>query len=453
MADLLPPPLWALVAARLASHADAAAMAGACRDMRCAVREAEPAVFGRLLGETFGARMGSAAQDEAKARFMDLAKASGVTWKARRDDEGEKPPAMNGAALARMEKSGALVLFGGSGHRTSRHSNDLSDELWLSRDEGMSWTRVDAMGSEQPEPRWGHTLTAVSPTSAVLLGGFGSGEVHTDAWVLTEHSDGSFGWVQAPPMSESRAFHSATFVRGWLVVAGGLGDGGSLDTHSLFHVQNGTWTPSATGLVCKGGSAGHFCEWLDAKNLLVMGGGCGRDPSRPVFRPDVYWGLTRVLEPMWGESGDAPTRWLVRKEIKQPTDARCAVSAALGNRGVLYWGGNMEDQRFNRHCCYLDLSGQTWHYRTLPPARDTERAPPREGASAFPIPGGLRILGGASFSRTTDFSVVWDLSLVDGAARGHPPPVSAGAAFDSDSGSDVYDSTLEEVDTDDDDGL
>ena len=72
MADLLPPPLWASVAARLASHADAAAMAGACRDMRSAVREAEPAVFGRLLGETFGARMGSAAQKAVITQAMQF---------------------------------------------------------------------------------------------------------------------------------------------------------------------------------------------------------------------------------------------------------------------------------------------------------------------------------------------------------------------------------------------
>ena len=395
----------------------AASLACTCSSLRDAETVAAPELYSRLAVREYGERMGNGPKSEAKCRLRSLRAVTGVRWRKLEDDSDTKkpPPAMNGAALARLSGSGALVLFGGSGHQVSRHSQDLSNRLWVSRDEGKSWTIVDAQ-ENLPEPRWGHSLTSVTPTSAMLLGGFGGGVVHRDAWTLHEHDDGSFSWDRAPAMDEGRAFHTATVVKGWLIVAGGLGDDGTHDTHIMFHLRNGTWTVPELQLLPPVGCAGHFAVWLDKKNVLVIGGGCGRNPGGGPG-PDMYFTHTMVMDAIWDFPSDAPPRWRQNraKRIEQPTTARCAISAAIGESGVLYWGGADVNHTFNRGAHFLNLDGppETWRYRTLDTPLGSRLAPSREGATAFSISAGIRIVGGASFTRATDFSTVWDLRIVD----------------------------------------
>ena len=214
------------------------------------------------------------------------------------------------------------------------------------------------------------TLQPASESHATLLGYFSA---HTTSIEVS--------------VDEGRAFHTATVVKGWLIVAGGLGDDGTHDTHIMFHLRNGTWTVPELQLLPPVGCAGHFAVWLDKKNVLVIGGGCGRNPGGGPG-PDMYFTHTMVMDAIWDFPSDAPPRWRQNraKRIEQPTTARCAISAAIGESGVLYWGGADVNHTFNRGAHFLNLDGppETWRYRTLDTPLGSRLAPSREGATVSP---------------------------------------------------------------------
>lgn len=117
--------------------------------------------------------------------------------------------------------SNRMCIFGGCDRSTYQWFNDLH-VLHMGN---FEWRQVRVAGGE-PLPRCGHTATPMGNDEVLVFGGCNNKRDLCDLWVLaTEAHDGSMSWSQdlaAHGQGPSpRAFHTATFVNGYVYVIGG----------------------------------------------------------------------------------------------------------------------------------------------------------------------------------------------------------------------------------------
>ena len=426
----------------------AAAAAGSCRWLRIAEAAAGPVLYCRLAVEQFGRALG--AQVAGKQDLAALCHPERVEW--RRLDGLAAPPPRNGTALASFDDlDGHHVLFGGSGSRRSRHSEELLDDLWECCGDG-SWSLATVTPGIQPPARWGHTLTAVDSHTAVLFGGFGgddtSAGIHSDTWLLRRVAltgdDGvpatrcgsQYSWEQLQTSAarqdhrpRERAFHTATLVGGrWLVLAGGLGHSRSHEDAEVLDTVTWQYLPLgllAIGPVCPtGGCAGHLAAWLGDRGMLVLAAGCGRGCSCNAADTceceDVYRETTVVRRAVVSAAGAVPPTFEEVCTLPLPAScqARCPVYHRVG-RTVLCWGGNLGpnagwSQFFSRKVYALNtapVDPRVWAWQELPAPPSTPQPAGREAAVCYEAAGCLRMLGGADFSERSELADIWELRL------------------------------------------
>lgn len=110
-----------------------------------------------------------------------------------------------------------------------------------------------------PRGRWGATLTAVSASEAVLVGGFGPGFTCHDVWRLRRVGRGAYAWARVrvlqrhegvARLGQRRAFHAAAALPGRrLLISGGLALGADKDSgHSLCVLNLAKPLPQFEGL-------------------------------------------------------------------------------------------------------------------------------------------------------------------------------------------------------------
>mmetsp|Transcript_11139 Transcript_11139/g.36668 ORF Transcript_11139/g.36668 Transcript_11139/m.36668 type:complete len:555 (+) Transcript_11139:40-1704(+) len=460
-------------------HLDARSLARAacvCRALRTAERCARAALWSPFVREFGICALGEDYDSgrDHKEQYRRLRMLDNVVFQRRRV---QGPPVRNGAAAAALGTR-VVVCYGGSSARVSRHSTRLHSDLYVSVD-GGDFERARFEGEEEeaeaqeenrigPPNRWGCTLTALSDErSALLFGGFGGGEILSDAWRLVMCTDPessraaeqkkppTFKWesVELRPMEApfsarvaNRAFHSATLIRGtgFVAIAGGLGEDSGPD--DILAVDTEKWTFRSFSLnrsdkYGEMGRAGHASAFIPANKeeqakegfvgRLVLAGGCSRNPIG-----DIYLASTSVFDALVDGHGQLSLTPL-RVRISTPR-LRCPVSLFAG--AFLVWGGHRGLGTFNRDVWVLrtrrsvtsgaaadggagaeeDLEPCAWRWQRLrvaPPPRGQRRPPPREGAAFAPVPGGLRVMGGATFSDASNLAPVYDLRLTGAVAE------------------------------------
>ena len=198
------------------------------------------------------------------------------------------------AAGARLE--GLAWIFGGS---TTGDVETARLSTWETR--GGAWSDTSATGTVPP-PRRAATLTPVSDTQAVLIGGRnddteGANTVFDDVWGFDADSPG-FTEVQTTGGPGGLEGHAAAYDGERIWVHGGLDADGvpsaalwSLDTTSW------AWTEHDTPDLAPGARADHLLAWWDGR--LVVWGGAAEESQVWVYDPEAA---------VWGEvDGEAPS--------------------------------------------------------------------------------------------------------------------------------------------------
>ena len=162
-------------------------------------------------------------------------------------------------------------------------------------------------------------------------------------------------WDQTGPMITSRSLHSATLLAdGRVLVAGGLGDAGFVNTAELYDPTTGKWSPA--GSIGKGGRHWHTATLLKDGKVLVAG---GRNQSHEVSYADAW-----LYDPKangWTQTGSFEV-------------ARRSHSATLLNDGtVLITGGQVSghDPSLKDAMIYDPVAGA---FKPVPDLLDVGRA-------------------------------------------------------------------------------
>jgi hypothetical protein len=131
-----------------------------------------------------------------------------------------------------------------------------------------------------PEPRWGHTVNAVSGRYLVVMAGLQAGRILSDSWVY-DNTSGKWGrcitnGAALPP----RWGHTATQVNSHVLVVLGGRSGSTpapLDEVRELNLRTMTWTLGHTSVPTPKSRYAHGAAHLqDAGLLLVFGGHGGR---------------------------------------------------------------------------------------------------------------------------------------------------------------------------------
>lgn len=167
-----------------------------------------------------------------------------------------------GHALAWNQAADTFVMFGG----LNAAGAALADP-WCFSSEGWQQMVTDA---GVPPPRWGHTLTPVSPSKLVLNGGFDSaGNLLDDTWQFGFTTRGCAGQWTRKANQSPRAGHAAASDTQRLVVWDGDGGAQWQDVG-----PGGTWTP--LGLPLQGGPGMYFSSAAyDPRQGRIIGAGGG----------------------------------------------------------------------------------------------------------------------------------------------------------------------------------
>lgn len=257
---------------------------------------------------------------------------SGASWQRQQDPPWS--PRLRAAAVAvPMSASdpnsrASILLLGGE-----TEDRQISNELWLSEDEGRSWRQL-------PSPPWparcgARALLLPEERGVILMGGWGAGDMHLkDCWTLT--------WAK------------------------------DLEGGSLRSLDNGTWTERPQP---KWSAREDMSAVVLSNGALMVFGGFGEDGKA---LGDLYVSLN------CGESWD---------KLKNPTiSARGSAVAALGPGGCpMLLGGTDNESSILKEAWDAEPHGVKWRSLPLPPW------PGRSGAAAVTMPNGkVLLLGGMS---------------------------------------------------------
>lgn len=199
-----------------------------------------------------------------------------------------------------------------------------------------------------PQPRFGHTITLVTESKAVLFGGavgeYGKYSIRGEAYVF-ECTNKS--WKKLNPggnLPAARAAHSSTAVEAnQLIIYGGATGGGQLVSDDLYllDLKNGDdkaqWAIVPVVGKTPGRRYGHTIVFFKP-NLIVFGGNVGNEPVNDVWLLNV-------------EKGPFTWKKLEFETNPQPSK-RVYHSAALCTSGtasgmMVVFGGRGSDQKSN----------------------------------------------------------------------------------------------------------
>ncbi|XXX81196.1 kelch repeat-containing protein [Sorangium sp. So ce134] len=199
---------------------------------------------------------------------------------------------------ATLLHDGRVLVVGGY-HRWDAHeSAEIFDP-----DSG-EWSVQASMSTARAD----HTATRLPNGRVVVIGGDIGGTEGDTALPDLEGALGSVevfdpgsgqggGWSTGDPMSAARADHTATLLpNGRILVVGGYGPEGALDSAEQFDPNSGLWSPRATMATAR---TAHTATLLPNGRVLVAGGNGpdGRLDSVEVFDPasDVWTSLPPMV--------------------------------------------------------------------------------------------------------------------------------------------------------------
>jgi len=210
-----------------------------------------------------------------------------------------------------------MVVFGGSGR------GGLRNDTWaLDLTPGAeTWSQLAVTGSA-PAARWQHTAIYDAENGLmVVFGGPSGGALLNDAWSLnltTQH------WAALSPAGDpppTRRKHSAVFHHplgtpyGWMIVFGGLGNGGFLDDAWYLRLTPGEieWfqtvpTSPSSPAARAGHAAAQINEESDYRMVVLGGRGMGSlaGETQWVYDvPTVSWSPLTPDLPSWWQGGTA----------------------------------------------------------------------------------------------------------------------------------------------------
>ncbi len=162
---------------------------------------------------------------------------------------------------ATLLPDGQVLVVGGV---TSSGVTSSTAELY--RPATGMWKPTRSMGAAR---QW-HTATLLPSGQVLVAGGFSVG-VSNSAGASTELYDPATRmWTSTGSMAAVRYLHTATLLpNGQVLVAGGLGNGGTLVTAELYDPATGIWTSTGRMTVAR---VGHTATLLPSGQVLVTGG-------------------------------------------------------------------------------------------------------------------------------------------------------------------------------------
>ena len=209
-----------------------------------------------------------------------------------------------------------MVVFGGSGW------GGLRNDTWaLDLTPGAEAWRQLAVTGSVPPTRWQHTAIYDSENGLmVVFGGSDGSALRNDAWALNLTT---LHWAELSPAGDpppARRKHSAVFQNpfgastyGWMIVFGGLGNGGFLNDVWYLDLTPGEieWfqaAPPSSPAVRAGHAAAHVMRPNDYRMVVLGGRGMGSlaGETQWVYDvPTVIWSPLTPDLPSWGQGGRA----------------------------------------------------------------------------------------------------------------------------------------------------
>lgn len=280
-----------------------------------------------------------------------------------------------------LPDSGDIILFGGraAGSETGSSENTVfNNDLWRSRDEGLTWTRVQAASTASPSfnqfERRGAFASAVrfNPTSEkyeiILTGGVGvHSQRFSDVWAWNNETNLWVRRLQSAPWG-SRSSHSLVALEnGYLVLFGGQSSADEPDPRlrDVWYSKNDgvtweeingmPWTNGRTnpGVTVRKNSSSGVEE-------IIVTGGYQTNPDAQGSRAsrDVYAGIVSVDE----ATGDLAITWETRSTVPPQWSARSAhmLVATEHNHLILMGGWGGSSAPLNDIWVSLD-GGFTWY--------------------------------------------------------------------------------------------
>lgn len=221
-----------------------------------------------------------------------------MEWQGALNARGRAPCPRKGHSLTRLVNKPVIVVYGGQGE----NGRLLSDMFTLNLDLG-EWNPVMYAGGPAPAPRMLHTVTAVSASTLVLVGGDAtceeSGDIkcRNDVWIFDMHDR---YWRELAPDASApspRSGHSAVFGSKFGLVPGIYVFGGTnIDNDAggdVYRLRTSDWRwerlnvvkdpAGASGASAAGDKApsvegpgqreSHAAVWFpDRGSMLVVGG-------------------------------------------------------------------------------------------------------------------------------------------------------------------------------------
>jgi Galactose oxidase, central domain/Kelch motif len=167
-------------------------------------------------------------------------------------------------SMTLLDDGMVLVAGGADGPGVVQAAAELFDPRTL------TWIATGDMG----QARTSHTATLLPDGRVLVLGG-GTDEYNNGPALRTaEVYDPAGGhWAPVGSMTEARLLHTATMLSdGRVLVAGGMGVSGSLDSAELYDPATNTWTPTGSLAQDRGN---HRAILLQDGRVLVVGGVTG----------------------------------------------------------------------------------------------------------------------------------------------------------------------------------
>ena len=297
----------------------------------------------------------------------------GATWSLAHPGGDDAPKPRRGAAIAFDERSGDVVLFGGTDNVTA-----LGD-TWIWNGDRQNWRQAQPP-SQPPPRRFAHMAYDVGRQAIALVGGEGAdGRPLDDHWEY----NGSWDVVRTSVSGLGRLDGALVYDRGrrrLVLLAGGVRDAQQqviVDFNDVFEFEDGDWNfivPAQQRPAARTGLAAAYDEQLGT--TVVFG---GASPTR-----------VQVFDDTWGWNGNG---WQALDDRTVSPGPRClhAMAYLPGQRRSVLHGGCLDGSCRPGIGDTWELDASGWRRRAF------EGTPPvtfAHGLAAGPSANQLLLFGG-----------------------------------------------------------
>ena len=254
------------------------------------------------------------------------------------------PLARNDHAMASLEKSNKVLLFGGADY-----NGNYLDDTWTFDSSKNKWNKVDTKAS--PSPRYLHAMTSLGMHDNVLLfGGLDmQGNYLDDTWQFQQSTRTWMKDINSPtPPARTRHSMATLGVEGNVLLFGGLDNGDLLRDTWLYDQNSSHWTK-----INDGSTASPSYRMLPAMASLGVDG-----------KIVLFGGNNELVNYVDTWTFDQKQReWIdinAQATIFSPEGRQIHSMASLGDSKILLFGGGNVQHKLSVGTWIFDLTLGAW---------------------------------------------------------------------------------------------